>query len=150
MTNQLTKILACWAFFGFGILFTQCGGKDDEEVKVTSEYLTSSKWRLDQITSDDLDATSLSFYLALFENYELTYRSDGTYEAILPSFGEFGTSEGKWELSTDEKTLFHDKGTELEEMFVIQRIDNNRLHLESTIEDDDTGGSFTVLMGFRH
>lgn len=150
MKNHFPKGLYSVMFLALALLLTNCGGKDDDDVKAAKEYLASSKWTLEDLSSDDLDAVSLALYAAFFEGYEVTYSADGTFEALLPAFGEFGTSEGTWELSADEKTLFHDKGTEDEELFVVKQINGSSLQLESTVEDDETGDSFTVLLKLKH
>jgi hypothetical protein len=150
MKNQFLKTITSSAILGFAVLFTQCGGKDDEDPKTASEYLVSSKWTLDVITSDDLDESSLGLYSILFEGYEVTYSSDGTFKGVLPAFGEFGTDEGTWELSSDEKILFHDKGTEDEEMLTIKTLNKSTLEYETILEDEDSGSSFSIVFKLKH
>jgi len=150
MKQQLLNRFATLSLLAFVALFASCGGKDDEDPKTITDYLSTSKWTMEEMTSDDLDDLSLALYEAFFEGYEITYKADGTYTLNLPLLGEFGSSEGVWELSSDQNVIFHEKGTEDEESYTIKKINGGELHLEFTIEDDESKDSYTVLMKLRH
>ncbi len=66
----------------------------------------------------------------------IEFKTDGTYRAV----DESGSvSTGKWELTSDNKTLTIDKGTADETVFTVKTLTASNLNLSASVEDDDMG-----------
>lgn len=152
MKKHLFHHLHFWTLMSvIVLLLSACGKDDDGDVKPVKELLTSSKWVLEEFESDDLDDISLALLAAFFEDYEVTYKADGSYVAKYPVLGDLGNDEGTWELSSDEKLLIHNKGDEeAEEQFTLVSVTENNLTVSFEEEDEESGTSYTVTMKFKH
>ena len=132
------------------LLFLSGCGKDADDIKPSIKNLTSSKWIMQEMTSDDLDDFSLIIFAAFYDGYELTYHADGSYAMLLPAFGEDGAGEGTWELSSNDQLLIHDKDTEDENRYTVETISSTELVISFDSENEESGEVYNIAMHFKH
>lgn len=101
--------------------------KKDDLIKTRTQLLTQHTWKFTSAISSD---TAVPMLLANQKGSELTFRIDMTYftNPITGASSTFGT----WEFSTDEKELFTNKGTSLERVSEISKLDESSLELKET------------------
>lgn len=119
------KILLFFFLLGYLLLISSC--KKDDLIKTRTQLLTQHTWKFTSAISSD---TAVPMLLANQKGSELTFRIDMTYftNPITGASSTFGT----WEFSTDEKELFTNKGTPLERVSEISKLDESSLELKET------------------
>ena len=104
--------------------------------KSAESLLTSITWLFDNLehtSQDEFTSGLLDLAEALMTGATYNFRSDGTY--TLSAMGD--SDDGTWELSSDEKTITFDKGTEDELQQTIVRLNGNELVLRSEEDPAD-------------
>lgn len=105
-------------------MFSSCS-KDDDPTLTKTQLLTQNTWKYNSGTVSD---PLFQLLLALYAGTEYTFKIDKTYsgtQLTLPT-------DGKWELSPDEKNLILDKGTTEELTFEITKLDATLLEVKFT------------------
>ncbi|MEM6644490.1 MAG: hypothetical protein AAF616_16035, partial [Bacteroidota bacterium] len=130
-----------------------------DAITVDGESLSDYLEALKQTLVDDFNYTAEEAELftadleTLFEeDFEtddtgtLTFKSDGTYEGSDAS----GTETGTWELSSDEKVLTLDKGTDLETVIAVVSVTDSQFTgtISSTefieLDEESLDGEFEI------
>jgi hypothetical protein len=158
-----------WSSFrwlALALILFAAGCNKDEDPKPTDFIL--GKWGITDVTVDvKVGTQTLVEYLVanfgmttadaqLFANQftntieiensgEIEFKADGTYTAVADS----DTSNGKWELTADGKTLTTDKGTIDEAVFTVVSHTSTKINLATEFTDDESGSPFTIKLSME-
>lgn len=113
----------------FTLMLLSCG-TDDPKVDKRA-LLVGVKWTFSEVEAED--ELTQGLITSLYQGSTFTFNANGSYN------GEFGdwidnlAYEGTWELTTDEKKIILDKGTDDESNLEIVTLDKNTF----SFEDED-------------
>ena len=114
----------------------------EEEKKNKDALLTAHLWKFDKMETnstnqDILDATAFANAFLYSAGLEWTFDTDGNHTLTATNLDPPESEEGTWELSSDGKTLFIDKGTDDEVEFTIRTLTSDKFVTEEESWDDD-------------
>lgn len=148
------------AILGIGLTLTSCkkkgcidevaknydteAQKDDGscEYYTNTELLTMGTWKY---ASVDAEVDSLeSGYDEFLDGMTMTFRTNGSYDIVIPSDSDAGVEDGTWEFNSDESVITLDKGQQDEQDIAIEvlTIDN----LDTKFTDGANNEKVTIKM----
>jgi len=137
----MKRYLKCLSLFLFYILIFATTGCEEEN-KNKEALLTAHMWKFDKMETnstnqDILDAMVFANALLASVGLEWTFDTDGSHTLTATNLDPPESEEGTWELSSDGKTLFIEKGTVDEEEMTIRTLTSDKLVFEEESWDDD-------------
>ncbi len=127
--NRKFQILSTALLFAVALVFTSCGGDEEDVIVISVDNLTEGTWSL---TDVQVSEEALEPLVEAFSPSTFVFDSNNTYSSAITGFGE---DEGTWAFSNNQLTL--DGGTEFETIYEIRELSASRMIM--FVEDEEDG-----------
>lgn len=127
----MTKKVLGWMLVA-GMALVACKKEETPAPEPTKTELLSRAWKADSILINDQDAS------AFFPGFQLTFRTDNVYIALVPPDADSGT----WTFANGETQIILDPGPD-EEVWTIQTLSSTLLRISSDIDGDTFRAQFS-------
>jgi hypothetical protein len=156
---KIARLLSLF-FLAFVLLLAGCGKDDDPNPNdfiigtwtvsdVTVDMKVGTKTLVEYFVSMGLSQTEAQLLASQFSDGfegdfsgEIEFKKDGTYTSKDGS----DTNTGKWELSSDGKTLTTDKGTADEMVLTVASHTATKMNLTSEFTEEESGETLKITM----